>query len=205
MKYLIVLFALIPRISYSAAYLDVGSMQNDLSIYTLNDSGEVQKEDLKTNFINIAFGYFLSNSTAFEFGVTDGKMNGLSREISSGDYELSGNINIYHFGFRWFAFESLNFKSGVAKLNINPQFESSSIEAPKDINKFDSENSAYIGVGIGATFTSFQVFYDFITYPLKNRDDLHLNLIDIFSKQPSYKLMNIQYLLIDYLYLILIS
>jgi len=179
MKFFIFVIIFLPQVSFGAAYLDVGSMQNDLSVYTLNDLGEIKKEDLKTNFINIAFGYFLSNSTAFELGVTDGRMNGISRSISHGEYDLDASVNIYHFGFRWFAFESLNFKSGVAKLNINPQFESADVVAPKDVREFDSENSAYIGVGVGATFTSFQVFYDFMTYPLKNRDDLHINLVGL--------------------------
>ena len=53
MKFFIFVIIFLPQVSFGAAYLDVGSMQNDLSVYTLNDLGEIKKEDLKTNFINM--------------------------------------------------------------------------------------------------------------------------------------------------------
>ncbi len=148
---------------YAASYIGLfnGNITQEFLTYS-----NIQKEDtetLKGNTFGLELGYFLTNSMAIEFGYTDLQFK--NQDVSGDSFTFQSDLkgSLINYGFRWYLAEYLNFRLGVNRSKIQPNYETTGDLSVKD--KEINEVSQYYGVGIGMTFTKMQVYFDWISYP----------------------------------------
>ncbi len=148
---------------FGASYIGLfnGNINQEFLTYT-----DIQKEDtenLKGNTFGLELGYFLTNSMAIEVGYTDLQFK--NQEVIGDSFTFQSDIkgSLINYGFRWYLAEYLNFRLGVNRSKIQPNYETSGSLKVRD--KEITEVSQYYGVGVGMTFSKMQVYLDWISYP----------------------------------------
>lgn len=176
-----IIFCSLIEYSKAEAFLSVATGDMLKSYSVLSSSSLETDALLRGSGVSINFGYFLSNAITFEFGYNSFNFESFQQNISSPTanlYELRPQVDILQYGIRWFLFDSINFRVGGSRFEIDPRLK---LTQPINNYKYEktNETTSYYGGGVGLTFNKMQVFYDYTIFPNVEMENTTMNEIGI--------------------------